>query len=46
MVDIVRGAENSVFLLKIRGRYVDVGGVQMIQDGAGGGDAVSNILVS
>ena len=46
LIDIVRGAENSIVFLKIRGRDVGVGGVQMIQDGVGGGEAVSNVLVS
>ena len=46
LVDIVRGAENNVVSLKIRRRYVSIGGVQMIQDGAGGGEAVYNVLVS
>ena len=46
MVNIVRGAKNSAVLLKIRGGDVGVGGVKMIQDGAGGGEAVSNVLVS
>ena len=45
MVDIVRGAKNSVVFLKIRGGHVGVGGVQVIQDGAGGGDAISDVLV-
>ena len=45
LVDIVRGAENSIFFLKIRGRDVGIGGVQMIQDGTGGGEAVYNVLV-
>ena len=45
LFDIVRGAKNSVVFLNIRGRYVGVIGVQMIQDGAGSGEAVSNVLV-
>ena len=46
LVNIVRGAKNSVVFLKIRGGDVGVGGVQVIQDGAGGGEAVSDLLVS
>ena len=46
LVYIVRGAEDSVVFLKIRGGDVGVGGVQVIQDGTGGGEAVSNVLVS
>ena len=45
LVYIVRGAKNSVVFLKIRGRDVGVIGVQMIQDGAGSGEAISNVLV-
>ena len=45
-VYIIRGAEDSVVFLKIRGRDVGVGGVQGIQDGTGGGEAVSDVLVS
>ena len=46
LVNIVRGAKNSVVFLKIRGGDVVVGGVQVVQDGAGGGESVSDILVS
>ena len=46
LVNIVRGAKDSVVFLKICGEYVGVGGVQLIQDGAVGGEAVSNVLVS
>ena len=42
---IVRGVEDSVVLLKIHGGYVGLGGVQVFQDGAGGGEAVSSVLV-
>ena len=45
LVNIVRGAKDSVVFLKIRGGDVGVGGVQVIQDGAGGGDALSAVLV-
>ena len=45
LVNIVRGAKNSVVLLKICGVDVAVGGVQVIQDGAGGSEAVSDVLV-
>ena len=45
LFDIVRGAKNSVVFLKIRGGDVGVGGVQVIQYGAGGGEAVSDVLV-
>ena len=46
LVNIVRGAKNSVVFLKIRGGDVGAGGVLVIQDGAGGGESVSNVLVS
>ena len=46
LVNIVRGAEDSVVFLKIRGGDVGVGSVQVIQDGTGGGEAVSEVLVS
>ena len=45
LVDIVRGAKNSVVFLKICGGDVGVGGVQVIRDGTGGGGAVSDVLV-
>ena len=45
MVNIVRGAKNSVVFLNIHGVYVDVGGVQVIHDDAGGSEAVSDLLV-
>ena len=37
LVYIIRGAEDSVFFMHINGGYVGVGGVQVIQDGTGGG---------
>ena len=37
------GAEDSVVFLKIHGGDVGVGGVQVIQDGAGGCEAVSEV---
>ena len=46
LVDIVRGAKNIVVFLKIRGGDVGVGGVQVIQYGAGGDGAISDIIVS
>ena len=46
MVNIVRGAEDSVVFLKIRGGDVGVGGIQVIQDGTGYGEVVSKILLS
>ena len=46
LVYIIRGAEDSVVFLKIRGGDVGVGGVQVIQDGTGGGRSVSEVLVS
>ena len=44
LVDIIRGAKNSVVFLKTRKGDVGVGGIQVIQDGAGGGEALSNVL--
>ena len=38
--------KTEVVFLKIRGGDVGVGGVQVIQDGTGGGDFVSDVLVS
>ena len=46
LVNIVRGAKNSVVFLKICGGDFGVGGVQVIQDGLGGVEAVSDVLVS
>ena len=46
LVNIVRGVEDSVVFLKIRGGDVGVGGLQVLQDGTGGREAVSDILVS
>ena len=46
LVNIVRRAKNSVVSLKICGGDVGLGGVQVIQDGAGGGEAVYDALVS
>ena len=46
LVDIVRGTKNSVVFLKICRGDDGVGIIQVIQDGAGGGEAVSNVLVS
>ena len=46
MVYTVRGAEDNVVFLQIRGGDVGVGGVQAIQYGTGGGEAVSDVLVS
>ena len=45
LVNILRGAEDSVVFLKICGGNVGVGGVQAIQYGTGSGEAVSNVLV-
>ena len=45
LVNIVKGAKDSLILLKIRGGDVGVGGVQVIQYGAGGDEAVSDVLV-
>ena len=39
------GAEDSAIFLQIRGGDVGRGGVQVIQDGTGGGEAVSNVFV-
>ena len=46
LVYIIRGAEDIVVFLKISGGDVGVGGVQVIQDGMGGGEALSNVPVS
>ena len=46
LVYIIRGAEDRVVFLQICGGDVGVGGVQVIQDGTGGGEVVSNIRVS
>ena len=46
LVNIVRGVKDSVVFLNICGGNVGVGGVQVIQDGAGDGEAVSVVLVS
>ena len=46
LVDIIVGGKNSVVFLKIRGGDNGVGGVQVIQDGSGGVEAVSEVLVS
>ena len=46
MVYIIWGAEDSVVFLKICGGDVGGGGVQVIQDGMGGGESVSDVLVS
>ena len=46
LVYIIRRAENSVVFLKIRRGDVGVGGVQVVQDGTGGSEAVPNVLVS
>ena len=45
LVYIIRGAKYSVVFLQIRVGYVGIGGVQLIQDGRGGGEAISNVLV-
>ena len=45
LVYIIRGAEDSVVFLQIHGGDVGVGGVQVIQDGTGGGEVVSDVLV-
>ena len=45
LVNIVRGAKNSVVFLKIRGRDIGICGVQVIQYGVSGGEAVSYVLV-
>ena len=45
LVNIVRGAEDSVGFLKIRGGDVGASGVQVIQDITGGGEAVTDGLV-
>ena len=46
LVDIVRIVKNSVVSLKICGGDVGVGGIQVIQDGACGCGAVSDVLAS
>ena len=46
LVYIIWGAEDSVVFLKICGGDVGVGGVQVIQDSTGGGEAVSDVFVS
>ena len=46
LVNIARGAKNSIVLLKIRGGDVGLGGVQVIQYVTGDGEAVSDVLVS
>ena len=46
LVDIVRGEKNRVVFLNIHIGDVGVGGVQVIHDGVGGGEAVSDVLVS
>ena len=46
LVYVIRGAEDSVVFLQIRRGDVGVGGVQVIQYGTGGGEAVFNIFVS
>ena len=46
LVYIIRGAEYSVVFLQIRGGDFGVGGVQVIQDGTVGGEAVSGVFVS
>ena len=46
MVNIVRGAEDRIVLLNIRGGDVGVGGVQVIEDGTSGDEALSEVLVS
>ena len=46
LVNIVRGVKNSVVLLEIHGGDVVVSGAQVLQDGAGGGEDVSDVLVS
>ena len=46
LVYVIRGAEDSVIFLQIRGVDVGIGVVQVIQDGTGGGEAVADVLVS
>ena len=46
LVYIIRGVEDSIIFLKICGGDVGVGGVQVIQDGTGGVEAVSDVIVS
>ena len=45
LVNIVRGAKDSVVFLNIHRGDVGVGGVQVFQDDAGGGEAVSDVLL-
>ena len=45
LVYIVRVAEDSIVFLKIQGGDFGVGDVQVIHDGTGGGEAVSNVFV-
>ena len=45
LVNIIRDAKNSVVFLMIYIGDVGVGGVQVIQDGTGGDEAVSDVLV-
>ena len=44
LIDIIEGAKNCVVFLDIRGGDVDVGCVQVIQYGAGGGAAIPTYL--
>ena len=46
MIDVVRGAKDSVVFLYIRGGDVGVGFVYVVQDCAGGCEALSDVLVS
>ena len=46
LVYVIRGAEDSVIFLQICGGDVGGRGVQLVQDGTGGGDSVSDVLVS
>ena len=45
LVYIVRSAEDSVVFLKTCGGDVGIGGIQVVQDGTGGIEAVSGVLV-
>ena len=45
-VGVVRCAKFGIIVLKVGGRNVGVGCVQMVQDGAGGGGAVANVAVT
>ena len=45
-VGVVRCAKFGIIVLKVGGRNVGVGCVQMVQDGAGGGGAVANVAVA